>query len=55
MTVERKVVAPGQRTRHQPKPVHCLDCPDCQGLCWSAAELYRVPDAVLHQRREAHA
>ena len=55
MMIERKVVAPGQRSRNQPEPAHCLDCPDCQGLCWSAAELRRVPELVLHHDRGARA
>ncbi|MCC5986987.1 MAG: hypothetical protein JJT95_04845 [Pararhodobacter sp.] len=53
MTIERKVFAPEQRSVARPEPATCLDCPDCQGLCWSAAELRRVPEYVLHHGREA--
>lgn len=55
MMIERKVFVPEQRSGKQLKPATCLDCPECQGLCWSAAELRCVPEYVLHHGREARA
>lgn len=56
MLIERKALA--NEPPHR-RPAHCLDCPDCQGLCLEAAELRLIPETVLQhpqqQQREVRA
>ena len=51
MLIERKV--PTSQPPHH-RPAHCLDCPDCQGLCLEAAALRLIPDVVLQQGHHQH-
>ena len=33
----------------------CLDCPECQGTCWSIVELSHLPETILHSPRKPRA
>ena len=52
MLIERKALAV-EPASHR-RPAHCLDCPDCQGLCLEAAALRLIPEAVLHHQSQHH-
>ncbi|WP_461470013.1 hypothetical protein [Pararhodobacter sp.] len=53
MPIERRVLT----TEPAPIPLDrralCLDCPQCAGLCWSLAELERLPETILNSQRTA--
>lgn len=50
MLIERNAFDAATLLPQAPKGPACLDCPDCQGTCWTAAELRRLPETVLHAR-----
>ncbi|WIV51246.1 hypothetical protein QQG91_02045 [Marivivens sp. LCG002] len=37
-------------TANSPASGICLDCPKCQGSCWTAFELATVPPTVLKSK-----
>lgn len=47
MTQDRKAHTPAPA---RPRPLGCLDCPDCRGTCWEAVAFRLVPDCILHAR-----
>ena len=49
MLIERKALTSQQPHR---RPAHCLDCPDCQGLCLEAAAMRLIPETVLQQGQQ---
>jgi len=55
MPIERTAHFPQPQTRQRADRPACLDCPMCAGLCWSLAELDRLPEVVLHSDRTVRA
>ena len=49
MLIERKAL---DSQPHDRRPAHCLDCPDCQGMCLEAAAMRLIPETVLQQGQQ---
>ena len=47
MTQDRKAREPAPA---RPRPLGCLDCPNCRGTCWEAVALRLIPDCILNAR-----
>lgn len=50
MTIEYRTKEPIRRHRAANHRASCLDCADCQGLCWSALQLRLLPDLILKDK-----
>lgn len=51
MTIKRQVLSTAQNDPRMTPQGGCLDCTQCNGLCWSFAEMARLPDAILNTDR----
>lgn len=50
MTIEYRAKEPIRHRRAGADRAACLDCADCQGLCWSALQLRLLPDLILKDK-----
>jgi hypothetical protein len=53
MPIERRALATEPADIPTDHRALCLDCPSCAGLCWSLAELERLPETILNSQRTA--